>query len=188
VGPAGRAGADPRGLAVGGAVTVAYLERLARRSAAAGTVLCVGIDPTPEMLPDGWQGGLAGIERLGRILVEAAASVAAAIKPNLAFFEAHGSAGIAALERILASRPPDVLLVADAKRGDVETTTARQAVALYDALGADAQARPGRRGRQRRRRVSKGRRPARNPRGAAPDPGRPGRLWPLPDLNRRCVG
>jgi len=119
-------------------VTEPYLARLARRSRDVGTVLCVGIDPTPEMLPDGWPTGLAGIERLARLIVEAAAPYAAAVKPNLAFFEAYGSAGVAALERVLAALPPGVLVVADAKRGDVETTVARQAVALFDALGADA--------------------------------------------------
>jgi orotidine-5'-phosphate decarboxylase len=115
-----------------------YLARLARRTSTCGTALCVGIDPTPEMLPEGWPGDLAGIERLARLIVEAAAPHAAAVKPNLAFFEAYGSAGIAALERILAAVPPGVLVVADAKRGDVESTVARQAVAIYDGLGADA--------------------------------------------------
>jgi orotidine-5'-phosphate decarboxylase len=119
-------------------VTEPYLARLARRSGAARTVLCVGIDPTPEMLPEGWPTGLPGIERLARLIVEAAAPHAAAVKPNLAFFEAYGSAGIAALERVLAATPPGVLVVADAKRADVETTAVRQAVALFDALGADA--------------------------------------------------
>jgi orotidine 5'-phosphate decarboxylase subfamily 2 len=119
-------------------VTERYLVRLARRSSATGTVLCVGIDPTPEMLPEGWPAGLAGIERLARLIVEAAAPHAAAVKPNVAFFEAYGSAGLAALERVVAAVPPGVLVVADAKRGDVETTVARQAVALFDTLGADA--------------------------------------------------
>lgn len=116
----------------------AYLVRLARRTAVARTVLCVGIDPAPDALPPGWPGGLAGVERLARLLVEAAAPHAAAVKPNLAFFEAFGSAGLAALERVLAAVPSSVLVIADAKRGDVESTAARQAVALFDALGADA--------------------------------------------------
>lgn len=115
-----------------------YLERLGRRTREAGTVLCVGIDPAPGLLPAGWPAGLAGIERLARLLVEAAAPHAAAVKPNLAFFEAHGSAGLAALERVRAAVPPGVLVVVDGKRGDVETTAARQAVALFDHLGADA--------------------------------------------------
>ncbi len=116
----------------------AFLARLARRTATVGSVLCVGIDPSPTMLPAGWPASLAGIERLARLVAEAAAPHAAAVKPNLAFFEAYGSAGIAALERVLAAVPPGVLVIADAKRGDVETTAARQAVALFDALGADA--------------------------------------------------
>jgi orotidine-5'-phosphate decarboxylase len=119
-------------------VTAPYLERLAARTAATRTVLCLGIDPDPHELPDGFPASLDGVERFARLLVEAAAPVAAAVKPNLAFFEAYGAAGLAALERIRASVPADVPLVADAKRGDIGSTSARQAAALFDALGADA--------------------------------------------------
>ncbi len=116
----------------------AYLERLVQRSAAVGTVLCVGIDPDPERLPEGFSRDLAGIERFATILVEATLPYAAAIKPNLAFFEAFGAAGMAALERIRSRIPSDLPVVADAKRGDISTTAARQAIALFDVLGADA--------------------------------------------------
>lgn len=119
-------------------MAASYLERLAARSARTGTVLCVGIDPDPDALPEGFSRDVAGIERFARLLVEAAAPVAAAIKPNLAFFEAFGSAGIAALERVLAAVPDDLPVVLDAKRGDIGSTAARQSVALFDALGADA--------------------------------------------------
>ena len=116
----------------------AYLERLAARSAATGTVLCVGIDPEATALPDGFPQTLDGVERFARLILEASLPYVAAVKPNLAFFEAYGSAGVAALERLRALVPSDVLFVADAKRGDIGSTAARQAVALYDALGADA--------------------------------------------------
>jgi orotidine-5'-phosphate decarboxylase len=119
-------------------MTSTYLERLAARSASTGTVLCVGLDPDPEALPDGFTQDLAGLERFAALVLEAAAPHAAAIKPNLAFFEAYGSAGIAALERLRASLPPDIPVLMDAKRGDIGTTAARQAVALFDGLGADA--------------------------------------------------
>jgi orotidine-5'-phosphate decarboxylase len=115
-----------------------YLDRLAARSAATGTVLCLGIDPDPAGLPAGFDADVRGVERFATLLVEAAAPHAAAVKPNLAFFEAFGSAGIAALERVRAAVPADVLLVADAKRGDIGSTAARQAAALFDGLGADA--------------------------------------------------
>ena len=115
-----------------------YLDRLAARTAAVGTVLCVGLDPDPTALPSGFSADLAGVERFSALLLEAALPFAAAVKPNLAFFEAYGSAGLAALERLRASIPSDVPVVMDAKRGDIGTTAARQAVALFDALGADA--------------------------------------------------
>jgi orotidine-5'-phosphate decarboxylase len=116
----------------------AYLDRLAARSAATGTILCLGLDPDPAALPSGFSPNLAGIEAFSRLILEAAAPLAAAVKPNLAFFEAFGSAGLAALERLRAAIPSDIPVVMDAKRGDIGTTAARQAVALFDALGADA--------------------------------------------------
>lgn len=115
-----------------------YLERLARRSARTKTVLCVGLDPDPASLPDGFGRDFAGIERFARLVLEAALPVAAAVKANLAFFEAFGSRGLAVLERLRSSIPGDVPVVIDAKRGDIGTTAARQATALFDALGADA--------------------------------------------------
>lgn len=118
--------------------TATYLERLAARSAAVGSVLCLGIDPDPAALPQGFPATLAGVEAFARLVVEAAVPFAAAVKPNLAFFEAFGAEGMAALERLRALVPSDVPFVADAKRGDIGTTAAKQAVALFDSLGADA--------------------------------------------------
>ena len=115
-----------------------YLDRLAARSAATGTVLCLGLDPDPTALPAGFPADLTGVERFARLILEAAGPHAAAIKPNLAFFEAFGSAGLAALERIRAAVPADLPVILDAKRGDIGSTAARQAVALFDALGGDA--------------------------------------------------
>jgi orotidine-5'-phosphate decarboxylase len=78
------------------------------------------------------------VERFANLLLDACLEHAAAVKANVAFYEAFGSPGIAALERIRARVPADVPFIADAKRGDIASTVARQAVALYDALGADA--------------------------------------------------
>ena len=115
-----------------------YLVRLGARSAATGTVLCLGIDPDPAALPEGFPTTIAGIEGFSRIVLEAALPHVAAVKPNLAFFEAYGAAGLAALERLRAIIPADVPVIADAKRGDIGTTAARHATALFDVLGADA--------------------------------------------------
>ena len=115
-----------------------YLERLAARSAATGTVLCLGIDPDPASVPEGFGDDVASIERFAMLVLEAALPFAAAVKPNLAFFEAYGAAGWAALERVRARIPADVPVIADAKRGDIGSTSARQVVAYYDSLGVDA--------------------------------------------------
>ena len=119
-------------------MTAPYLDRLAARSAATGTVLCLGLDPDPDAPPAGFSCDVAGVERFAALILQAALPHAAAVKPNLAFYEAFGSAGIAALERLRASIPSDVPVIIDAKRGDIGSTAARQAVALFDALGADA--------------------------------------------------
>jgi orotidine-5'-phosphate decarboxylase len=115
-----------------------YLERLAARSEATGTVLCLGLDPVPEALPDGFAPDVEGIERFCEVVLEAALPFAAAVKPNVSFFEAFGSRGLAALERLRARVPSDVPLIADGKRADIETTSARQVVAYFDSLGVDA--------------------------------------------------
>jgi orotidine-5'-phosphate decarboxylase len=115
-----------------------YLERLAARTQAVGSVLCLGIDPDPATLPDGFSRDVRGMERFALVLLEAAAEFAAAVKPNLAFFEAFGSAGWAALERVRAAIPAGVPVIADAKRADIDSTTARQVVGYFDSLEVDA--------------------------------------------------
>jgi orotidine-5'-phosphate decarboxylase len=123
---------------VSGTAAATYLDRLAARSAATGTVLCLGLDPDPTALPAGFSKDIEGVERFVELVVEAALPYAAAVKPNLSFYEAFGSAGLAALERIRGRIPADVPVVADGKRGDIDTTSARQSVAYFDALGFDA--------------------------------------------------
>jgi orotidine-5'-phosphate decarboxylase len=98
----------------------------------------VGIDPHPDALPDGLPPTVQGVEAFARAVVEAAAASAAALKVNVAFFEAWGSAGWAALERLRADVPADHVLIADAKRGDIGTTAERYAEGLFGRLGADA--------------------------------------------------
>ena len=113
------------------------LERLRQRVARLGTRLCLGIDPHPDQLPDELSRDVAGVETFARGLIEAAAEHAIAIKINVAFFEAFGSAGVAALERVRGDLPADLFVVLDAKRGDIGTTAERYAEALFGRLRAD---------------------------------------------------
>lgn len=100
--------------------------------------LCVGLDPDPDRIPAICGEGVAGMERFCAEIIEATAAYAVAFKPNLAFFEAYGAEGWAALERTVARMPSDVLCIADAKRGDIGNTSGRYAESVFRGLGAGA--------------------------------------------------
>jgi orotidine-5'-phosphate decarboxylase len=86
--------------------------------------LCVGIDPSKALLEAwGLDDAPSGLERLGRCVIEAVAGRVPAIKPQIAYFERHGAQGYEALERVLAdARAARLLVVADVKRGDIDST------------------------------------------------------------------
>lgn len=86
--------------------------------------LCVGIDPHGPLL-DAWglSADAAGVREFGLRVVDAAASRAGFVKPQVSFYERHGSAGLAALEEVLAAaRAAGLIAIADAKRGDIGST------------------------------------------------------------------
>ena len=98
-------------------------ERLSATFASDGH-LCVGIDPHAYLL-DLWgmPDSAAGVREFGLRVVEATATRAGIVKPQVAFSERHGSAGFAALEDVLAAaRDAGLLVIADAKRGDLGTS------------------------------------------------------------------
>ena len=92
--------------------------------------LCLGIDPHPQLLEAWGLGADAdGLRAFADACVEAFAGFAV-VKPQVAFFEAYGSAGFAVLEDVIvALRSAGVLVLADAKRGDIGTTMAAYAAA-----------------------------------------------------------
>lgn len=102
--------------------------------------LCVGIDPHPSLLAAwGLEMTPSGLERFAMTAVEALAPEVAVLKPQSAFFEAFGSAGIAVLERVLAAaRDAGALLLLDAKRGDIGSTAEQYAREAFERYGADA--------------------------------------------------
>ena len=116
--------------------------RLATARADSG-LLCVGIDPHASelaswSLPD----SAAGAREYALRMIEAVAGRVAVVKPQSAFFERHGAAGVAVLEDVLAAaRDVDLLVLLDVKRGDIGSTTAAYAQAYLDVsspLAADA--------------------------------------------------
>lgn len=86
--------------------------------------LCVGIDPHPGKVPALFGGDTArGLEYWGRALVEVAAGKVAVIKPQAGFFERLGPGGLAALAAVTrAAREAGLLVLMDAKRGDIGST------------------------------------------------------------------
>lgn len=105
--------------------------------------LCAGVDPSAELLGAwGLTDDAKGLREFCLICVEAFAGVAPVVKPQVAFFERHGSAGMAVLEGFLCdAAAAGLLVVADAKRGDIDTTAAAYADAWLgqgSPLAADA--------------------------------------------------
>ncbi|MFW0790490.1 orotidine-5'-phosphate decarboxylase [Gordonia sp. CPCC 205333] len=96
--------------------------------------LCAGIDPHPPLLEQwGLPVSAAGVVEFGEICAEAFGPTASVIKPQVAFFEAFGSAGLAALESVIAAcRAAGALVLADAKRGDIGSTMAAYTTAWLD--------------------------------------------------------
>lgn len=104
-------------------MSAAFGDRLAKAMAERGP-LCVGIDPHPNLLEQwGLEDSAAGLAAFTEAVYEGCAPFAAALKPQVALFERHGSAGLAVLEALFARAVADgVLIVADAKRGDIGST------------------------------------------------------------------
>ncbi len=130
-----------------------YAQRLARRAGDHSLAACVGIDPSPpalallEHVPIGVPGRVgratraAAMERFAGLLIESARDHAAAVKPQVAWFETAGAPGMRALERTIEfARTAGLLVVLDAKRGDVPHSALPYASAW---LGDDADAGPG---------------------------------------------
>ena len=111
---------------------------------AAGRHLVVGLDTDPARIPASVAPGAPAGERVvefNRAIVAATADLAAAYKPNSAFYEALGAAGWAALEETVAAvraEAPGAAAILDAKRADIGSTNAGYVAAAFERLGADA--------------------------------------------------
>lgn len=114
------------------------LARLRARTDLLTAPLGLGLDPHPARLPAGLPPDVAGVETFARGVLEAVAEHVVAVKVNVAFFEAFGSAGWAALERVRRDIPAELVCILDAKRADIGSTAERYAAALLGTLEADA--------------------------------------------------
>jgi len=112
-----------------------FVDKLEQRARRARSLLCVGLDPHPEFLPEPTA---EAARAFCLALIEQTAPHACAFKPNSAFFEALGAEGFAALREVIAAVPDDIPVILDAKRGDIASTARAYALAAFEVLGADA--------------------------------------------------
>jgi len=112
-----------------------FIERLDNAASTNRSLVCVGLDVDPELMP------FADVRKFNRAIVDATKDLVCAYKPNIAFYEALGLEGLEALRDTVAyirKVAPDVVLLCDAKRGDIDSTSAKYAEAMFDYWGFDA--------------------------------------------------
>lgn len=112
-----------------------FTEKIRYASDATGSLVCVGLDPDPALMP------VRDVFEFNRAIVDATAAVACAFKPNLAFYEAQGPLGFNALERTIAhirQFAGHAVIIGDAKRGDIGPSARAYAKAMSEVWGFDA--------------------------------------------------
>jgi orotidine-5'-phosphate decarboxylase len=124
-----------------------FADRLAAAVRSKGTALCVGLDPRRDALPTSIRdrhdnspaGTAAAIETFCLRVLEIVAPIVGVVKPQSAFFEACGPAGMTALQNVLRrAKERGLVTILDAKRGDIASTAAAYADAAFTAYDADA--------------------------------------------------
>ena len=109
-----------------------FVERLDAAMTRNRSLLCVGLDPWPPSMP------IDDIAAFNRAIIDATADLVCAYKPNFAFYEAEGIAGLEALRQTIEAAPDGVPMLLDAKRGDLGNTAIAYAKAAFEVWGADA--------------------------------------------------
>lgn len=103
-----------------------------------GSCLCIGLDTDIRKIPTHLLEYEDPVLEFNRRIIEATHEYCVAYKPNLAFYEAGGPAGLISLEKTIHHIPPDIFTIADAKRGDIGNTSEMYARAFFDHYRFDA--------------------------------------------------
>lgn len=117
-----------------------FLEKLLTAERQRQSLLCVGLDPEPERFPERLRHLPVekAIVDFCRAIIESTLPYVSVYKPNLAFFEVLGPAGMLALQEVVRAIPGDIPVIADAKRGDIGSTARNYARAMFETYGFDA--------------------------------------------------
>ncbi|OGO32217.1 MAG: orotidine 5'-phosphate decarboxylase [Chloroflexi bacterium RBG_16_56_11] len=110
-----------------------FLEKLAQAIDKNRSLLCVGLDPDPGLMPPG-----LGVFEFNRAIIDATADLVCAYKPNIAFYEALGRDGWDTLKLTRDYIAADIPVIVDAKRGDIGNTARAYARGLFDYFRFDA--------------------------------------------------
>ena len=116
-------------------------EELVREIFERKSFLCVGLDPDMDKLPEHLLAEENPIYSFNRAIIDATAPYCVAYKPNLAFYEQLGNAGLDAFEKTVAylgEHYPHHFVIADAKRGDIGNTSKMYARSFFGHYGVDA--------------------------------------------------
>ena len=100
--------------------------------------LCVGLDTDLDKIPAHLRNSDDPIFEFNKAIIDATKDLCVAYKPNLAFYECHGSKGWDALKRTVEYIPSEHLVIADAKRGDIGNTSRYYAKTFFEDLNCDA--------------------------------------------------
>ena len=116
-----------------------FVDKLRRRWTEKNTLLCIGLDPDPERLPESVRTLPNAIFEFNRAIIDATADLVCAYKPQVAHYSACGAeAQLVATIEYLREHYPDVGVLLDAKRGDIGSTAEMYAREAFDRYGADA--------------------------------------------------
>jgi uridine monophosphate synthetase len=117
-----------------------FIEKLNTAVERNDSLLCIGLDPDPGRFPAYFPATIdtEALFNWGQKIIEATADQVCCYKPNFAFYEQHGPAGLEALRQTIAAVPNDIPVLLDVKRGDIGSTAAAYARAAFDIWGADA--------------------------------------------------
>ncbi|MFC1965681.1 orotidine-5'-phosphate decarboxylase [Chloroflexota bacterium] len=110
-----------------------FTEKLSSAARKNKSLLCVGLDPDPQLMPD-----KTGVFEFNKAIIDATSDLVCAYKLNFAFYEALGDEGYDALKRSIKYIPGDIPVIGDAKRGDIGNTAKAYARNIFDNLKCDA--------------------------------------------------
>ena len=110
-----------------------FIEKLTNATRKNKSLLCVGLDPDPELMPD-----RVDVFEFNKAIIDATSDLVCAYKLNLAFYEALDDEGLDALKRTMTHIPNDIPVIGDAKRGDIGNTAKAYAKAILSNLNFDA--------------------------------------------------